>query len=93
MDKNTRRRLRWAFVLAILGVIDLVASIHAQASWHPPAGSQASTTLLHVLGFATSVALLAIAATMVVTQVRRVREVQRYELLRHRMEQGDTGLG
>jgi hypothetical protein len=86
------RGVRWALGLGVLGVLDLVVTIHARLDWHPaPGNDQAVLTLGQLMGFVSSAALILIAATIVVVSWREARARRRYERLSG--YEGDPGPG
>jgi hypothetical protein len=66
----SRRRLRWLAFLLVLGGVDLAATIHAHLHFHRRPGGPEVMSVGQLLGWVTSVGLLAVAVGLLVTAFR-----------------------
>jgi hypothetical protein len=70
--------VQWIAGLAVLAMVDLVATVHAMATWHKQPGTAAVLTLNQMLGLITSIGLLIIVTLIVITGLRRRRDARRH---------------
>jgi hypothetical protein len=69
----SRRRVSWLVAVAVLGAVDLAATIHAHLSFHRTPTGPSVMPLTQVLGWITSVLLLGLAITLAAAAVLTAR--------------------
>jgi len=77
----TRKGWKWALILGLLALVDLLLSVHAFVAWSPQPGGPSIAPLRVMVGFFTSAVLIVITVLVIIGGVRgarRERSLDRY---------------
>ena len=87
----SRRAAGWAAAIAVLGLIDLAATINAHLNWHGGPDAPAVLPLNQLLGWITSISLLIVAILIVIASINNARWMRPYTARVRRTRRGICG--